>query len=68
MNDIHGADYVANAQIATLDNIRKEHGDKMALMMARGMITAACYMLRLVAGPRAAAAELYSMADRYAVE
>jgi hypothetical protein len=68
MTELRGADYVANAQIATLDAIRKEHGNEMALLMARGMITAACYMLRLCAGPRAAAAELYSMADRYAVE
>lgn len=68
MNDTEATDTVMHANIHTLDGIRKQHGDKMALLMARGTLMAACYMLRLICGPRAAALELYSMADRYAVE
>lgn len=68
MNDPAATNIVTDAYTEALVSIRKDHGDRMAMSMARGMLVASCYMIRLISGPRAAAKELYSLADRYACE
>lgn len=68
MDERAAAEMVQDANVLALTNIRNQHGDKIALAMSRGLLTASAYMIRLIAGSRVAALELYSMADRFAVE
>ena len=59
---------VTKANIDAIISLRKSHGDRTALIMTRGLLGAATFMLKTLIGSRSAAAELWAIADQYAVE
>lgn len=59
---------VIKANVEAITGLRKTHGDRVALIMTRGLLGAASLMLKLMIGSRAAAMELYVIADHYAGE
>jgi hypothetical protein len=59
---------VIQTNVEAITGLRKTHGDRVALIMTRGLLAAASFMLKTMIGPRQAAAELWVIADSYAVE
>ena len=66
LRDIESAAIRINIQ--AMVSLRKTHGDRAALVMARALLGASAFMLKLICGSKVAAMELYSHADRYACE
>jgi hypothetical protein len=59
---------VIKANVEAICGLRKSHGDRVALIMTRGLLSASSFMLKMMVGPHAAAAELWTIADQYAGE